>query len=261
LLCFGLVGSAVFAAADTLTLTGAGNTIDGNYYVSPYTGTLSAPNGTTQLLLYCDDFNNDSQIGVPWSVNVTTANGNLSTTRFSFSNPADSVSPNPNYPVGRQLYEEEAWLFTQLANNSSNASVVDAIQEAAWHLTSGSSSQPSNYNSGAGDYQSWIALAAQNYNVANPSYATPDYSQWYVLTQTGYAGNTTFSGNQELFARYSSGSPIQVTTPEPGSMLLLGAGLIGTGLAGRKVQSRRRDASSAARMIPDPGCPGKGLPL
>jgi hypothetical protein len=230
LLCL-LSASSVWAS-QTLTLNNAGAGIqDGIYYISPYTGTLSGGgiNGTTQLSLYCDDFNNESTLGTSWSVNVTSVTGDLSTTRFKTSNPADSANPNPNYPVGSQLYEEEAWLFTQEAANSGNNSVMKAIQEAAWHLTSASTSQPSNYN-----YQAWITAAAADYNSTVAGYITPNYNNWYILTQVGYAGNTTSSGNQEFLA-YVPGS----NAPEPGTLLLAGAGLLLAG-ASRKIARIRK---------------------
>lgn len=232
-----LISASSLWASQTLTLNNAGAGIkDGNYFISPYTGTLSGTgiNGTTQLSLYCDDFNNESTIGTSWSVNVTSVSGDLSSTRFKTTNPADSANPNPNYPVGTQLYEEEAWLFTQEAANSGNSSVMKAIQEAAWHLTSASSSQPSNYN-----YQSWITAAASDYNQTVAGYVTPDYSQWYVLTQVGYAGNTTTNGNQEFLAHVSSSTVQQA--PEPGTLVLAGAGLLLAG-ASRKFARFRKDS-------------------
>jgi hypothetical protein len=229
-----LLGVSSLWASDTLTLNTAGAKItDGGYYVSPYTGTLTTSAGTTQLTLYCDDFNNESVLGTSWAVNVTIVDGDLSTTRYDTSNPADSAKPDPNYPVGTQLYEEEAWLFTQLAANLSSSSTVKAIQEAAWHLTSPSSSQPSNYN-----YNAWITAAANDFNKTVAGYVTPNYSQWYVLTQVGYAGNTTSAGNQEMLAQFSSGSTIQTTTPEPATLLLAGAGLLAAAVS-RKMKMRK----------------------
>lgn len=228
-----LMGVSSLWASETLTLTNAGAKItDGNYYVSPYTGTLTNGANTTQIKLYCDDFNNDSTIGTSWSVNVAAVNGNLSTTRFDTSNPANSGHPDPNYPVGTQLYEEEAWLFTQEADYSNNTSVLKAIQEAAWHLTSDSNSQPSNFN-----YQAWITAAASDYNQTVAGYITPDYSDWYVLTQVGYAGQTGSGGNQEFLA-YIPSSTVQ-ETPEPATLLIAGGGLLLLG-ASRKIARIRK---------------------
>jgi len=228
-----LMGVSSLWASNTLYLDTAGAKVqDGNYYISPYTGTLTTSSGTTAVTLYCDDFNNESTLKTSWSVNIATVSGNLSTTRFDATNPANSANPSPNYPVGTQLYEEEAWLFTQESANSGNSSVMKAIQEAAWHLTSASTSQPSNYN-----YQAWITAASSDYNKTVAGYVTPDYSQWYVLTQVGYAGNTTSSGNQE-FLTYLPSSTIQ-STPEPGTLLLAGAGLIIAG-ASRKIARIRK---------------------
>jgi hypothetical protein len=230
-----LVGVSSLWASDTLSLKTAGAQIqDGGFYISPYTGTLTTSAGTNPVTLYCDDFNNESTLGTSWNVNIATVNGNLSTTRFNTSNPADSANPNPNYPIGTQLYEEEAWLFTQEAANSGNTNVMKAIQEAAWHLTSASTSQPSNYN-----YQAWITAAASDYNKTVAGYVTADYSQWYVLTQVGYAGNTTSAGNQEFLA-YIPGSTVQ-QAPEPGTLLLAGAGLLLAG-ASRRIARIRKDS-------------------
>src|SRR5689334_9995338 len=104
-----LMGVPSLWAGNTLSLNTAGAKIaDGSYYVSPYTGTLTTSTGSTQVTLYCDDFNNTSTLGTSWSVNISAVNGDLSNTRFKTTNPADSATPNPNYPVGTQLYEEEA---------------------------------------------------------------------------------------------------------------------------------------------------------
>jgi len=94
-------------------------------------------------------------------------------------------------------------------------------------LTSNSSSQPSNYN-----YQSWITAAQNNYNNTVDGYVTPDYSQWYVLTQVSYAGKTGSTGNQELLTYIPSSSVQQA--PEPGTLLLAGFGLLIAG-ASRKI--------------------------
>jgi len=224
-----LLSASSLWASQTVTLDTAGAKVrDGDFYISPYTGTLTSSSGAMQqLTLYCDDFNNESAIGSSWSVNVASVAGGLSTTRYETSNPADSGYPHHNYPVGLELYEEEAWLFTQEAANSGNASVMKAIQEAAWHLTSNSSSQPSNYN-----YQAWITAAGNNYNNTVDGYVTPDYSKWYILTQVGYAGKTGSTGNQELLTYIPSSSVQQA--PEPGTLLLAGFGLLIAG-ASRKI--------------------------
>jgi hypothetical protein len=227
-----LISASSLWASQTLTLNNSGTGIkDGGYYISPYTGTLTGSTGTTQVTLYCDDFNNQSSFGSSWSVNVTSVTGDLSTTRYETSNPADSGYPHHNYPVGQQLYEEEAWLFTQEAANSGNASVMKAIQEAAWHLTSNSSSQPSNYN-----YQAWLTAAANDYDKTVAGYVTPDYSQWYILTQVGYAGKTDSTGNQELLA-YMPSSTVQ-QAPEPGTLVLAGAGLLLAGASRKFARAR-----------------------
>jgi hypothetical protein len=97
-----------------MVFTGVNGANDGQYYVSPYSGTM---NGTA-VVPFCDDILNNVSMWQTWTANVTnlaTAIGsnNLSNTRYGgvwnskYSNPA-------------LAYEEVSWLTTQFASHTSD---------------------------------------------------------------------------------------------------------------------------------------------
>src|SRR5260370_10791478 len=104
----------------TMVFTGVNGSNDGQYYVSPYTGTM---NGQA-VTLFCVDMINEVNFGQTWQANVTNlASGNLSNTRYGDS----AISPvAANAGI---LYAEAAWLTTQFASNSSD---YVSLQYALW---------------------------------------------------------------------------------------------------------------------------------
>ena len=178
---------------------------DGSFAVSPYSGTV---NGTT-VALYCDDFNDNVNYG---QQNITVYSTALSTTgtvlqddtRYGKNNP---TTAGAGYPAGTQLYEEMAWLATQMQNTSgANATGNDiAIQEAIWTLTDNNTvndgQSPQNYkttgtgalgdNGAQQSYLAWIADAAADYNQTGVAgYANLVSSNWSIITMVSSAGCT-----------------------------------------------------------------------
>jgi hypothetical protein len=249
----------------------AGLVYDGNYAISPYSGTV---NGTT-LALYCDDFNDNINFGqqnvTVYTTALTATGATLDDdTRYGVNN-----APGSTYSAGTQLYDEIAWLTTQMmAQSGTNATANDkAIQEAIWTLTNDSTgaegSSPHNENtelsgtaltsatdSTAQGYLNWIAEA--NNAVSNglgteSGYSTLVPGDWYIVTAVGSAGctigsngstgctpGTSGSGNvtQEFLAYYNGNLPVStvssVTTPEPGSLLLMVSGLLFSSFVARR---------------------------
>ncbi|HEU5020695.1 MAG TPA: PEP-CTERM sorting domain-containing protein [Bryobacteraceae bacterium] len=194
----------------------AGLVYDGNYAVSPYTGTLD--NGSP-IQLYCDDFNDTIQFGEQnievYKTALTASSTDLANqTRYYVNNP----SSNSSYPAGLTLYEEMAWLATQMQH----AGTVNdkAIQEAIWQLTDAGSSNAPNYshNNGGGvtsgysgntsssaqsaahwieDAMSYVAGYSATTNTSTWSnagyYADLVLSDWSVITAVDSAGCTTGS--------------------------------------------------------------------
>jgi len=224
-----------------------GNTIP----ISPYGGSLGANSnytGNAAAELYCDDFSDSAYWNSGWLVNETNigaaAAANPSTdpwsnTRFGASN------ANTAYPVGTTLYEEIAWLFTQGMQAGESTLNQDAIAEAVWLMTDPSGSpEATASNTGSNlTYLEWIADAEDYYNktaAQTPTqFTTVNYNDWYVLTAPAAAGNTGGTGTQEFLAYITTAPPessqgTMSPTPEPGTFLLLGAGLLAAGLWGQR---------------------------
>src|SRR5260370_32204957 len=71
-----------FAYADgpvTMVFTGVNGANDGQYYVSPYSGTMNGQSVT----LFCDDIINDVTFGQQWQANVTNLATAVNTSDFS----------------------------------------------------------------------------------------------------------------------------------------------------------------------------------
>lgn len=188
----------------TMVFTGVNGSNDGQYYVSPYTGTM---NGQT-VTLFCVDIINEVNFGQTWQANVTNlASGNLSNTRYGDS----AISPVAvNAGI---LYAEAAWLTTQFASNPSD---YVSLQYALWDLMNPGSA-PTSY----GNVQHWLDFAAANYGSIDPS-------QFEIITNVG---PVTLTGQVQEFI---------IRTPEPGTLALLLCGL----LALTVLVSRRRIAQA-----------------
>jgi hypothetical protein len=207
------------------------------FTAGPYSGTLNG----IGIELFCDDAVDNAPIGGSWTVDVTSIAGATSNTRFGeqTTNVAGAT-----LPTGTALYEELAWLYTQLANTTPNSSYALGVQTAAWDLTS-----TDDPNDGA-DAKIWMAAAQADYNKTSGIPAVtvdstivtivdPTYSNWMILTPpAGINDPTGGSGNQEFLSYYdSTGSGGHSPTPEPATFGLAGVGLLAGGLFGRR---RRR---------------------
>src|SRR6185312_10823622 len=135
-----ILGASMGQAATSYSLdfntqsNSPGLVYDGSYAISPYTGTLD--NGAP-IQLYCDDFNDTIQFGQQnlqvYQTSLTASATDLrDQTRYFVDNPSN----NSSYPAGLTLYEEMAWLATQMQH----ADTINdkAIQEAIWQLTDAS---------------------------------------------------------------------------------------------------------------------------
>jgi hypothetical protein len=186
-----------FAYADgpvTMTFVGVNGANDGQYYVSPYTGTM---NGQT-VVLFCDDILNEVNFGQTWQANVTnlgTAVGtdNFSQTRYG-SVSGSAVLGNPTL-----AYEEAAWLTTQFASHPGD---LVNLQYALWDIMN-----PGIRGSGNADVQNWLLLASEDYGSINPN-------NFEIVTNTG---TLALTGQVQEFI---------VQTPEPGILALLISGML-----------------------------------
>ena len=186
-----------FAYADgpvTMVFQGVNGANDGQYYVSPYYGTL---NGQT-VTLFCDDILNEVNFGQTWQANVTNLatavnTNNFSQTRYG-SVVGSAVLGNP-----AMAYEEAAWLTTQFASNPGD---LVNLQYALWDIMN-----PGVRGSGNSDVQNWLLLASQNYELIN-------LNNFEIVTNVG---PLTLTGQVQEFI---------VPTPEPGTLALLVCGML-----------------------------------
>jgi len=202
-----------------------GLTIDpsGNWAVSPYSGIIGGTysgstyvSGGTSVKLYCDDFTDEVTYGaqdLPVYITALTATGATlqDDTRYGDKN------ANSTYPAGTALYEEMAWLATQMQTSGISTDNDIAIQEAIWKLTydtGDTTADPSNSagytgtvsngvtgstNSTAQSDTTWIADAqayVAGFNGTSStwshasSYTNLVTADWYIVTATDAAGCT-----------------------------------------------------------------------
>jgi hypothetical protein len=201
---FNLVGFVIaalllvpFARADggpvNMVFTDVNGANDGQYYVSPYTGTM---NGQT-VVLFCDDIKNEVTFGQQWQANVTNLGTAISTNNFTNTR-YGGVSTSAVYGNATTAYSEVAWLTTQFANHTND---FVSLQYAIWDIMN-PGSEP-----GYGDVQMWLNQAQLNFGSIDPR-------NFEVVTNTG---NLQLTGQVQEFI---------VQTPEPGVLALLICGLL-----------------------------------
>jgi|SRR5271156_2539945 len=197
----------------TMTFAGVNGINDGAYFVSPYSGLMSSNGQNTLVTLFCDDFNNDVTWNQTWQAYVTPlSSSDLSNTRYGNSlDVALLLGTDPFYSTytAAQLYAQAAWLTEQFNQYlTSNPGQVIALQYAIWDLFDPNA--PTNAAA-----QAWILSAEQNYGSVN-------LNNFEVVTNVG---PLSLTGQVQEFI---------IPTPEPGTFLLLGAGLLVLLFSGRR---------------------------
>jgi len=181
----------------TMVFTGVNGVNDGQYYVSPYTGTM---NGQS-VVLFCDDILNEVSYWQTWQANVTNLGTALNANNFSQTR-YGGVSSSLVFGDPGVAYQEGAWLSTQFAANP--GSYVD-LQYALWFLMN-----PNLTNYDTAGAQGWLNLAALNYG-------SIDASNFSIVTNTSTDGHPlALRGQVQEFI---------VQTPEPGTLALLVCGM------------------------------------
>ncbi|HZQ42942.1 MAG TPA: PEP-CTERM sorting domain-containing protein [Acidobacteriaceae bacterium] len=200
-----LVATSQVSRADTLKFNGstgqiqdAGSKTVGpeNVYLYPYNFSVNGSSANTQLM--CISFDNEITNGESWDVK------------------AESIAQASANTTQLKDYEADAWLFSQITPSSTNAQIAN-VQFAAWA-------------------------------VGDPTVANAAYDPYYAANETAIDGllNSAFANATPadlskydgfvLYvpddASYANGVPqtfIGSATPEPGTLALLGTGLLGMG--------------------------------
>lgn len=216
-----LLGGATRASAQsTVQITGVGdNVVVNGVYVGHYT--MAIP-GTPSLDVFCIDFLNSVKIGDSWSAHTSNLSGSLENTRH-----LDSAAA---------LYQQAAWLTTQFA--SQTKSEWGAIHAAIWvimapdpeSITKLQAANWYRWETGSTLVEHWIAQAENSH--INPAH-------FEVITDVQGVGSAT-GGKQEFIT----------IVPEPGTLLLIGAGLLGLLAVARLRRRRDHEVQLAAGRAP-----------
>ncbi len=184
----------------------------------PYT--IEPTNGPTGSILgvMCDDYFHGGMPGDMWEANITQlGSDNLSLARFNNISGPTALSP-------LQLYDEAGWLLLQTQVQPMNQ--WQAINYAVWYIFDPSQT-PCN-----GACEMYLADAQE---AAAMHFPGTDFDRVYIITPTDQHDPNP-NGPQEFLA-LGSDSGLGIggegpTVPEPGTLLLMGSGLLA--LMGRK---------------------------
>jgi hypothetical protein len=190
-----VLGLADMARAGNISVSlvspGSVTSHDGSVYVGPYQLLVNG----TNLSAVCDDYGDEISTGENWTANeVPFTQAGVSAALFGGAQNAD------------QLYLEAAYL-TSLFNQEPTSDYND-IHFALWGLFNPSALQSSNYDAGAAGF---LSLAESQ------SLSFSEFQNWEILVPA--------SGPNRAQEFLVPGGP--AATPEPASLLLFGAGILG----------------------------------
>ncbi len=175
------------------------------YYIEP----LSGPVGQIEAVM-CDDYAHGGMPGDQWDANITNlGSGNIMETRF------DTMSgPNALYPL--LLYHEAGWILLQ--TQVEQPSEWQSMTYAVWHI----------FDSAAplvGDAQAWITAAQQEGTIGFPG---TDFNRVYIVTPVDQHDPDPNSMQEFIYIGQDPSSQNAATqsTPEPGTLLLVGTGAL-----------------------------------
>jgi hypothetical protein len=172
----------------------------------PYTAAITGINGPVKVM--CDDYAHGGVVGQSWTANITDlGSNNLFLTRFGHMESA----------LGAAYYREAGWILLQTLVMPQ--SEYEDMNYAVWHIFD--SAAP--LDSGA---QAWLNAARAEAAMGFPGV---DFNKVFIITPVDqYDPNP--NDPQEFLTidpRLGSSGSTLGATPEPGTWLLLGTGLLG----------------------------------
>ncbi|MFI5117242.1 MAG: PEP-CTERM sorting domain-containing protein [Terriglobales bacterium] len=167
----------------------------------PYTLTISGVMGPIDAM--CDDYTHGGSIGESWQANITNlGSNNLTLTRFGHEEAA----------LGLAFYREAGWILLQTLVTPSSA--YQDMNYAVWHIF-----DPAvPLGSGA---QMWLDAAKAEAALGFPGVPFDDV---FIITPVDQY-DPNLNDPQEFLT--IDPKVVGGTTPEPGTLLLLGTGLVG----------------------------------
>jgi hypothetical protein len=191
----------------TMVFQNANGVNDGQYYVSPYVGTMNEQ----AVTLFCDDVINEVNFGQTWQANVTNLGSAILNSDFSHTR-YGGVPSSLVYGNAAQTYWEAAWLTTQFGSNVSN--YMD-LQYALWFLMNPNTLDPNLAKYDTAAAQGWLGMAAFAYN---NHYSSIDPNGFLIITNT--------SSTDKPLALTGQTQEFLVATPEPGTFVMVACAML-----------------------------------
>ena len=195
LVCLLLVASSAFAGTVKLTyIQGTGSGIDGGG-VYPYAFYIN--NSTTKTYLLCDSYDNTIQKGETWTATVSPFLQGIAGSLFGPGMTLD--------------YKAAGLIFKSVLGPGVTQTQMTDAQWAIWGLFSSNARAQSQFTTtGAAAIEATYLALAQN---------APNSAFNGLLLYTPVGGTQSWGGMPQEFIGYSA-------VPEPGSLMLMGTGLV-----------------------------------